>query len=204
MVLILHSCQSQNRTGCLADDKALYQLEEDFKKELKLYYDLEGEPQGEHYRDYLKQALNYAHPRRFFTHKKKVEKMKIFKESDSFKLLWNKLSVIKKQTALEDDIFDEDITVVTEDGIVREKEKVDFYTIDPYSHVFNCLIERMADTEAKNMFKTIQEVGGLPYPLIGEALMQLDQFNDPSIQTYISLQFYYDRILIINDISTIK
>lgn len=205
LISSLISCESNNRTGCLAEYPELYQLEEGFKEELKLFFDLENEPKGVHYKKYIEKVLNYSIPRSFFTDEDKVTTMKSLKESESFKLVWNKFSVIEEQANKSIGSFDEDIVIHTVEGILEEeKEKQDFYTINPNSDIFNCLIENSNNPSAKEMFETIKLIGNLTPSIIGGGLIELNDFDNPTIQTYISLQFYSDYILMINQLGEVE
>ena len=203
LIFVLVSCGSSNRTGCLAEYSDLYKLEEDFRKELKLLFDLNTEPKGEHYKKYIEQVLNYSIPKSFFVEENKVKEMESLRRSDSFKLLWSKLSVIEEQSNESLGVIEEDIKVFTGNGEVDTKEKKDMYVINPNSEIFTCLIENLKNPDAQEMFEVIQMTGGLSPMLIGGALIQLDDFDNPMIQSYIVLQFYSDYILMINKLSEV-
>ena len=202
LYLLINSCELISQNICFSNSSQLNQLELDFKNELKSYYKLEGKLQGGHYKKYLEGITNQTIPRDFFTNTQKLKKAMSLKESSSFKLVWNKFSEIEDQANKGADFIEIEPSRTASKH--PPKERKDFYAIDPNSDVFNCLIENIVDDEAKRLFKEIQRIVGLSPGIIAHSLLELNNFEEPAIRTYIGLQFYYDFIFMMNGVNKIE
>ena len=192
----LTSCQNANQQNCLSDEPELKQLDIDFRNVLKNHFKIDGELQNEDYKNYLAGIINEKISRDFFTNYKSVKKAQILKEKSSFNLIWNKMSLIEKETNKNNEIVEIE-PPVTASG-KTDNEKRDFYSIDIHSDFFNCLIENASDKDVKILFQKVQNTGSWHALMIGGKLIEIDNFEDSAVRAYIGIQFYYDFIFMMN------
>ena len=189
----LGNCKSKNYTR--------HKIVEDFEKELMLLFNKETIDE-EDYKLYLIGINEMTIPREFFTSKEKQQKASEFRNSDLFKSIWEKKSIIDNERSQNKSeiIIEPPRTTGYDDNQTRP----DYYQINPDSKFINDLIEQTNKSEIKSLFKEIQKIGVLLPPIISNALLEIDDYKDESVKKYIVLQFYYDFIFMMNRLNQIK
>ena len=192
-IAVLGNCQSKSH----ATDQIII----DFETELSLLLKKDKGISGEDYKFYLNGINNMTITREFFTAKDKIQKATEFKETDVFRSIWKKRSIIDKQMAkTNSEIIVAPPRTAGDNGPLQ---RPDYYQIDLNSMYMSDLIEQTENPEVKTLFTDLQKIGGIAPPIISNALLTIDDFEDKSVKKYIALQFYYDFIFMMNRMNSI-
>lgn len=198
-LFIVNIAEAQNQS-CISQNKEIEALFSSFQDNVRKLFNKDSDLIASDYKLYLDSFLKETIPREFYTNVKIIEQAKALKKSETFHLIWDKLSKVESKIGRTNEIRVEPPRTAKDD---KRPPRPDPYIIDTFSAYFNCLIENSGNKEVNLLLKEIRKAGSVSPFVIASSLIRLNDFEDESVQRVICLYFYYDIIYLMNGMSSL-